>query len=193
MACSGGRHRLRACSREYTATICARPSRQRAWTPTTSLERTRRRWISDQELALRPGGDIWGCSQGIGAVKSVLSAASLIDRLASEYRARKELAARQRSEIPASRVVHRPTRGPRGSPTSPGSGHRGRPDMIGLAMLLRVVGRLHFCHRHSGRLKAASTGSRRLRRPHPRSADSPARWDGVNTFIVVLGVVGLGI
>ncbi len=39
--------------------------------------------------------DIWGCGQGIGAVKSVLSAASLIDRLASEYRAAQvELAAK---------------------------------------------------------------------------------------------------
>ena len=29
--------------------------------------------------------DIWGCGQGIGAVKSVLSAGELVDRLAAEY------------------------------------------------------------------------------------------------------------
>jgi nitronate monooxygenase len=30
--------------------------------------------------------DIWGCGQGIGAVKAVLPAAALVDRLAREYR-----------------------------------------------------------------------------------------------------------
>jgi nitronate monooxygenase len=39
--------------------------------------------------------DIWGCGQGIGAVKSVPSAAEMIDRLAAEYEAAKaELAAK---------------------------------------------------------------------------------------------------
>jgi nitronate monooxygenase len=38
--------------------------------------------------------DIWGCGQGIGAVKEVLSAAGLVDRLEAEYRAaRSKLAA----------------------------------------------------------------------------------------------------
>jgi nitronate monooxygenase len=37
--------------------------------------------------------DIWGCGQGIGAVKSVGPVASLVDRLESEYNAaRKRLA-----------------------------------------------------------------------------------------------------
>jgi len=37
--------------------------------------------------------DIWGCGQGIGAVKSVLPAAALVDRLATEYaQARQRLA-----------------------------------------------------------------------------------------------------
>jgi nitronate monooxygenase len=31
--------------------------------------------------------DIWGCGQGIGAVKEVLSAGGLVDRLEREYRA----------------------------------------------------------------------------------------------------------
>ena len=31
--------------------------------------------------------DIWGCGQGIGAVHDVVPAATLIDRLAAEYRA----------------------------------------------------------------------------------------------------------
>lgn len=34
--------------------------------------------------------DIWGCGQGIGAVKTVLPAAELVARLASEYRAARE-------------------------------------------------------------------------------------------------------
>ena len=34
--------------------------------------------------------DIWGCGQGIGAVKSVLSAGALVDRLAAEYAAAKQ-------------------------------------------------------------------------------------------------------
>jgi nitronate monooxygenase len=29
--------------------------------------------------------DIWGCGQGIGAVKAVVPTAALVDRLASEY------------------------------------------------------------------------------------------------------------
>jgi nitronate monooxygenase len=33
--------------------------------------------------------DIWGCGQGIGAVKEVLSAGDFIDQLASEYAAAK--------------------------------------------------------------------------------------------------------
>jgi nitronate monooxygenase len=31
--------------------------------------------------------DIWGCGQGIGAVKSIGSAAALVDRLHAEYSA----------------------------------------------------------------------------------------------------------
>jgi nitronate monooxygenase len=39
--------------------------------------------------------DIWGCGQGIGAVKAVVTAGELIDRLAAEYEAAKsELAAK---------------------------------------------------------------------------------------------------
>jgi nitronate monooxygenase len=39
--------------------------------------------------------DIWGCGQGIGAVKEVASAADLIARLSSEYeQAKAELAAK---------------------------------------------------------------------------------------------------
>ena len=34
--------------------------------------------------------DIWGCGQGIGAVKDVLSAGEMVDRLEAEYRAAKE-------------------------------------------------------------------------------------------------------
>ena len=34
--------------------------------------------------------DIWGCGQGIGAVKDVLSAGDMVDRLEAEYRAAKE-------------------------------------------------------------------------------------------------------
>jgi nitronate monooxygenase len=34
--------------------------------------------------------DIWGCGQGIGAVKAVLPTADLVDRLASEYRAARQ-------------------------------------------------------------------------------------------------------
>ena len=34
--------------------------------------------------------DIWGCGQGIGAVKSVGSTEALVDRLASEYEAARE-------------------------------------------------------------------------------------------------------
>ena len=30
--------------------------------------------------------DIWGCGQGIGAVKAVVPASALVDRLAREYR-----------------------------------------------------------------------------------------------------------
>jgi len=34
--------------------------------------------------------DIWGCGQGIGAVKSVVPAAELIDRLYREYEEARE-------------------------------------------------------------------------------------------------------
>ena len=33
--------------------------------------------------------DIWGCGQGISAVKSIVSAAELVERLAHEYEAAK--------------------------------------------------------------------------------------------------------
>ncbi|MDZ4054237.1 MAG: nitronate monooxygenase, partial [Phenylobacterium sp.] len=39
--------------------------------------------------------DIWGCGQGIGAVKSIPTAGELVDRLAAEYeQAKAELAAK---------------------------------------------------------------------------------------------------
>nr|WP_202899381.1 hypothetical protein [Kordiimonas gwangyangensis] len=34
--------------------------------------------------------DIWGCGQGIGAVKEIVPAAKMVDRLANEYFAAKE-------------------------------------------------------------------------------------------------------
>ena len=34
--------------------------------------------------------DIWGCGQGIGAIKEVTSTAELVDRLVREYNAAKE-------------------------------------------------------------------------------------------------------
>jgi nitronate monooxygenase len=37
------------------------------------------------EGAKKAWKDIWGCGQGIGAVKSVGPAAALVDRLAAEY------------------------------------------------------------------------------------------------------------
>jgi nitronate monooxygenase len=39
--------------------------------------------------------DIWGCGQGIGAVKSIPTAGELVDRLAAEYEAAKESLARK--------------------------------------------------------------------------------------------------
>jgi nitronate monooxygenase len=39
------------------------------------------------EGARKAWKDIWGCGQGIGAVKAVVPAASLVDRLAREYAA----------------------------------------------------------------------------------------------------------
>jgi nitronate monooxygenase len=46
------------------------------------------------ESAKKAWKDIWGCGQGIGAVKQVLPAAALVERLAREYRqARSRLAA----------------------------------------------------------------------------------------------------
>jgi len=39
------------------------------------------------ESAKKAWKDIWGCGQGIGAVKAVAPAASLVDRLAREYAA----------------------------------------------------------------------------------------------------------
>jgi len=33
--------------------------------------------------------DIWGCGQGIGAVKEIVPAAKMVDRLADEYAAAK--------------------------------------------------------------------------------------------------------
>jgi nitronate monooxygenase len=41
--------------------------------------------------------DIWGCGQGIGAVKDVLSAGDLVARLAAEYEAAKASLARKSS------------------------------------------------------------------------------------------------
>ena len=41
--------------------------------------------------------DIWGCGQGIGAVKEILSAGDLVARLAAEYEAAKEDLARKTS------------------------------------------------------------------------------------------------
>jgi nitronate monooxygenase len=46
----------------------------------------------DQQLKVWK--DIWGCGQGIGAIKSVPTAMALVDRLAEEYeRAKENLAA----------------------------------------------------------------------------------------------------
>ena len=39
------------------------------------------------ESAKKAWKDIWGCGQGIGAVKAVLPTAALVDRLAREYAA----------------------------------------------------------------------------------------------------------
>jgi nitronate monooxygenase len=45
------------------------------------------------EGAKKAWKDIWGSGQGIGAVKAVMPAAALVDRLAAEYaRARARLA-----------------------------------------------------------------------------------------------------
>lgn len=44
--------------------------------------------------------DIWGCGQGIGAVKDVVPAAQMVDRLAAEYNA-----ARARLGLPAARAA----------------------------------------------------------------------------------------
>jgi nitronate monooxygenase len=41
--------------------------------------------FSGGEGAKKAWKDIWGCGQGIGAVKAVLPAAALVDRLAGEY------------------------------------------------------------------------------------------------------------
>jgi nitronate monooxygenase len=47
------------------------------------------------EKAKKAWKDIWGCGQGIGAIKHIPTAGELVDRLAAEYEAAKsELAAK---------------------------------------------------------------------------------------------------
>lgn len=55
---------------------------------------------SDSGISAKAWKDIWGCGQGIGAIKSIQSAGELVDRLAREYEAAKvELAAKTRRAL----------------------------------------------------------------------------------------------
>ena len=59
-----------------------------------SLPLTRRDLaVGDQGKAARTWSDIWGCGQGVGAIRAVMPAAVLVDRLAMEYRAALQIAA----------------------------------------------------------------------------------------------------
>jgi nitronate monooxygenase len=91
--------RLQADDRRQHAATSSIPTISPAFTATTSSPRsaagldpdtcrkpTLPRWISSRPSAgAKAWKDIWGCGQGIGAVKAVEPVAKLVDRLETEY------------------------------------------------------------------------------------------------------------
>jgi nitronate monooxygenase len=78
------------CSPACTATTSSPRSATPAWTPTTCPRATPARWTSAAARAKKAWKDIWGCGQGIGAVKAVVPAGELVARLAREYDAARQ-------------------------------------------------------------------------------------------------------
>lgn len=80
-----------------------RPSIERAGLDPDNLPQadpSRMNFGSGGNTGVKAWKDIWGCGQGIGAIKSIQSAGELVDRLAREYEAAKaELAAKTRSSL----------------------------------------------------------------------------------------------
>ena len=80
-----------------------RPSIERAGLDPDSLPQadpSKMNFGSGGNTEVKAWKDIWGCGQGIGAIKSIQSAGELVDRLAREYEAAKvELAAKTRRAL----------------------------------------------------------------------------------------------
>ena len=82
------RHRLiPTCSPACTATICARRSSRAGLDPDNLPEGdpSKMNFGSGGDQEAKAWRDIWGCGQGIGAVKAVHPVAELVARFEREY------------------------------------------------------------------------------------------------------------